>query len=402
MKPICIHNGTVISGYSTKENCSVLVEEGIIKEIFPCQNITQKSFNDDIKILDVKGAYITPGFIDTHIHGYMGYGADDAIYPEAKPQNTVENSLLKMSQLLVKNGVTSFNPTVYPASANIMPNALSKIVNIMGKEEGAKIMGLHLEGPFLSPDMLGVQRKETISPVDLHFMEKLIEASNGHITNMTIAPEIPHIKELASFCIKERIVLQAGHTNAVYEDMVNGMLAGVLHSTHMFNAMSKLSQRNPNAAGAILTSPDMSFEIIADGVHVHPVLFKLIYKCKSPDKIVLITDSLKCSNQETGPYYANGEEMYLKGGVCIRKKDDVIGGSEITMIKGVENLVKFGFSLENAVKAASSNPARIMGYSNKGFISPNMDADITVFDRDFNVLLTMVGGKICWNDIKYE
>jgi N-acetylglucosamine-6-phosphate deacetylase len=260
-------------------------------------------------------------------------------------------------------------------------------------------MGLHLEGPFLSPSKLGVQRPETLSLVDLNYMEKLWLAAKGHIVNMTVAPEIKNMRELALFCIRMGIILQAGHTDARYENMVEGMQAGILHTTHLFNAMSRLDHRNPNAVGAVLTHPEMSCEIIADGAHVHPDLFKLLLRTKSIDKIVLVTDGLSPTAQEQGPFFANGDEVIFHDGLFHRKSDDVIAGSGLTMIRGIKNLVDFGFSLEDAVKTASSNPAAVMRYTRKGSIIPGMDADITVFDKEFKVLLTIVGGVLHYNTI---
>ena len=394
MSSICLYNGTVISGYATMENCSVLAEDGSIADIFSNQRFEQKRLSPETEIIDVGGAFVVPGFIDTHIHGYCGYGADDAIYPEIKPEKDVIECMVEFSRLMARTGLTSFNPTMYPASKEIMPDAVAKNVAAMGRESGARIMGLHLEGPFLSDEKLGVQRPETVFPVDLEFMDKLMRASKGHIVNMTVAPEIKNMRELALYCTKRGIVLQAGHTNAGYEHMIEGMQAGILHATHMFNAMSKLNQRNPGAVGAILTHPEISCEIIADGIHVHPDLFRFLAKNKPMDKIVLVTDSLRCTGQKSGTLYANGEEMALRGGLFKRKEDDVIAGSAITMMQGVQNLVKFGFSLEDAVRAASSNPASVMRYTKKGFLVPGMDADITVFDKNYTVLATMVGGEI--------
>ena len=394
MSSTCLYNGTVISGYATMEQCSVLVENGTISEIFSNRRFNQKNLSRNTEVIDAGGAYVAPGFIDTHIHGYGGYGADDAIYPEIKSEKEVIECMDELSRLVAKKGLTAFNPTMYPAHPGIMTDAIAKIVSAMGKESGARIMGLHLEGPFLSPDMLGVQRPETVSPVDLAFMERLWNASRGHIVNMTVAPELKNMRGLALYCAKKGIILQAGHTNAAYENMIEGMQAGILHATHMFNAMSKLNQRNPGAVGALLTHPELSCEIIADGIHVHPNLFKLLIKNKPMDKIVLVTDSLKCTGQETGTLFANGEEMALRGGLFKRKEDDVIAGSAITMMQGVQNLVQFGFSLEDAVRAASSNPASVMRYAKKGFIVPGMDADITVFDKNYTPRITMVGGEI--------
>jgi N-acetylglucosamine-6-phosphate deacetylase len=393
--PVCLHNGTVFSGFAVMERCSVLVEDGRIADVFSERRFAQKHFESGVEIIDVGGAYISPGFIDTHIHGFGGFGTDDAVY--MKDGGT--EAVIEMSRFLVRYGVTAFNPTLYPAPGEVLVEAVAKVAAAIGREAGARIMGLHLEGPFLSPAKLGVQRPETLSPVDLSYMERLWLAAQGHIVNMTVAPEIKNMRELALFCIKMGIILQAGHTDAQYENMVEGMQAGILHTTHLFNAMSRLDHRNPNAVGAVLTHPEMSCEIIADGAHVHPDLFKLLQRTKPIDKIVLVTDGLKPTEQETGPFFANGEEVVYHDGLFHRKLDDVIAGSGLTMIRGVKNLVEFGFSLEDAVKTASSNPAAVMRYTRKGVIVPGMDADITVFNKDFTVLAAMVGGELRYRNI---
>jgi N-acetylglucosamine-6-phosphate deacetylase len=272
--------------------------------------------------------------------------------------------------------------------------AVRELSSAMGKEEGARIMGLHLEGPFISPSRLGVQKPETVQPVNLQFMEQLWEAASGRIVNMTVAPELKNMRELALFCIKKGIVLQAGHTNADYGNMLEGMQIGILHSTHLFNAMRRLDHRNPNAVGAILIHSEMSCEIIADGFHVHPDLFKLLLRDKSVDKIVLISDGLKPTEQKEEPFFANNEEVYFNNGVFYRRSDNVIAGSGLTMIRGIKNLVTGGFSMEDAIKTASLNPAKIMRYNNQGALIPGKLADITVFDKNFEIRYVMIGGKI--------
>jgi N-acetylglucosamine-6-phosphate deacetylase len=260
-------------------------------------------------------------------------------------------------------------------------------------------MVVHLEGPFISPARLGVQRPEFVRPVDLDLMERLYAAGRGRITNMTVAPELKGMRELALFCIKRGIVLQAGHTDATYENMLEGMQAGILHSTHFFNAMSRLHHRDPGAVGAIMIHTEMSCEIIADGRHVHPGLIKLLMRDKPVSKVVLVTDSLKPTELSNCPLFANREEVYLKDELFLRKKDDVIAGSSLTMIKGLQNLVKFGVPLENAIEMASSNPSRIIGLGKRGLLVPGYQADIAVFDESYNVLASIVGGRFLKNDI---
>jgi N-acetylglucosamine-6-phosphate deacetylase len=390
MSSVCFFNGTVFTGLSAMENCAVLVEDGLISDVFSHKRFEKRSFDSSVRLIDVEGSCIAPGFIDTHIHGIGGYGTEDSGVENPEGIEPV----LAMSKILAEWGVTAFNPTLYSGEPEHMLRAIRGIANVMGKEEGARIMGLHLEGPFLSPLRLGVQKSETVLPVDLNFMEQLWEASSGHIVNMTVAPELKQMRELALFCLKKGIVLQAGHTNADYGNMLEGMQAGILHSTHFFNSMRRLDHRNPNAVGAILIHPEMSCEIIADGFHVHPDLFKLLLRNKTIEKIVLVTDGIKPTEQKEEPFFANDEEVYFKNGIFYRKADDVIAGSGLTMIRGIKNLVAGGFSLEDAVKTASLNPAQVMRYNNQGAIIPGRFADVTVFDKEYKIRYVMIGGKI--------
>lgn len=380
----CIHNGVVFSGLSQAEQKgAVLIDNGKIADVFTEQRFMQKTFGPDVEIIDAKGNYIIPGLIDTHIHGFKGNGTD----------NCTTEGILQMSKDLAKYGVTAFNPTMYPSDLDVMIENCKSIVAAMGKEEGAHIMGIHLEGPFISPDKLGVQRPETLQKPDIQVMEKLIEAADGHITNMTVAPELSGMRELALYCIEKGIVLQAGHTNAKYENMLEGIQVGILHSTHFFNAMSQLHHRNPGAVGAVLIHPEMSCEIIADGVHVHPGLFKLLKADKSSDQIVLVTDALTPTVQKGDHLFANGEEVEFVDGCFHRKVDGVIAGSALTLKQGVKNMIDFGFSTSDAIKFATANPARIMHYSKKGILAPSYDGDVVVVDKNFHVKLVVLSNE---------
>jgi len=388
MSMICIHNGTLLAGYARMENCAILVEDGLISDVFSERRFEQKHLPSDTTVIDAEGAFIAPGLIDTHIHGFMGAGTEDL---------DVE-AILSMSKNLGGYGVTAFCPTIYPMSEEDMVAAIRACVDAMGREEGARVMGVHLEGPFVSLARLGVQRPEFVRAVDLDLMERLYSAGRGHITNMTVAPELKGMRELALYCIKRGIVLQAGHTDATYENMLEGMQAGILHSTHFFNAMSRLQQRNPGAVGAILIHPELSCEIIADGHHVHPDLIRLLMRDKPTSKVVLVTDALKPTEQEGHCLFANREEVELRDGVFMRKKDDVIAGSSLTMIRGLENLASWGVPIENAIEMAASNPARIIGLGKRGLLVPGYEADLVVFDKEFKVRACLVGGRFVKNE----
>jgi N-acetylglucosamine-6-phosphate deacetylase len=388
MKVLCLRNATLLSGYAKMEQSAVLIEDGRIADVFLERRFAQKNLPADAEVIDVAGCYVSPGFIDTHIHGFAGFGTEDLS----------TDAILAMSEHLGHAGVTSFCPTIYPMARADMLKAVRASVEAAGHEKGARIAGIHLEGPFISPARLGVQRPEFVSPVDLDFMKELVEAGKGRISNMTVAPELKGMRELALYCLSQNIVLQAGHTDATYENMVEGMQAGILHSTHFFNAMSRLHHRDPGAVGAILIHPELSCEIIADGYHVHPELVKLLVRDKPTSRIVLVTDALKPTAQKQGPLFANNEEVELRDGFFKRKKDDVIAGSSLTMLAGVKNLADWGIPLENVVEMASLNPARILNMGMRGQLTPGYHADLSIFDKDFTLKACLVEGRFVHNE----
>lgn len=374
---VCLHNATVLTGFSVMPNCAVYIKNGVIADVYNEQRFLKKNFDPKVKIIDVRGAYIAPGLIDTHIHGIGGWSADDQ---DSK-------SILNMSKILAGYGVTSFIPTISAAPETDMIANIKAIVKAMGKEKGARILGIHLEGPFLSPDRIGAQQQEGLSPVDISLMERLWKASKGNIVNMTLAPELKGMRELALYCIERGIVLQAGHTNATYEQMVEGMQVNIMHVTHMFNAMRPLHHREPGVVGAALIHPEISCELIGDGVHVNPNLIQLLMKSKPLSQLVLITDSLKPTKTDL----PSESDIYFDK--CFyRKKDGILVGSAITMLDGLRNLVSYGVAIEKAIRMASTNPAKIMKQTDRGLIIPGYRADLIVFQPDFTITNVLIGG----------
>lgn len=375
---ICLHNATVLTGFSIMHNCAVYIKNDKIADVYNEERFRQKNFSPKVKIIDVKGAFVMPGFIDTHIHGIGGKGADDGDY----------KSILHMSEVLAQYGVTSFIPTCCTAKEDKLTDKIKAIVKSMGKEKGAHILGIHLEGPFLSPERIGAQAADGISPVDLGLMQRLYKACKGKLINMTVAPELKGMRELALYCVEKGIVLQAGHTNATYEQMLEGMQANIMHVTHLFNAMRPMHHREPGVVGAALIHPEISCEIIGDGVHVNPNLIDLLIKSKPLSQIVLITDALYPAKTDL----SQSPELYLDK--CFyRKEDNVINGSAISMLDGFRNLVSWGIPIEKVVRMASTNPAQIMGQKNKGLLIPGYDADVIVLDKDLNLVHTIINGQ---------
>ena len=375
---ICLHNATVLTGLSVMHNCAVYIKNSQIADVYNEKRFKQKVFSPKVKIIDVKGAYVMPGMIDTHIHGIGGKGADDAD----------SASILHMSKVLPQYGVTSFIPTCCTAPEAELTKKIKAIVKASGHESGANILGIHLEGPFLSPERIGAQSADGIFPVDLGLMERLYKASKGKLINMTVAPELSKMRELALYCNEKNIILQAGHTDATYDQMLEGMQANIMHVTHLFNAMRPLHHREPGVVGAALIHPEISCEIIGDGVHVNPHLIELLTKYKPISQIVLITDALSPAKTDMSHF----EELYLDK--CFyRKEDNVINGSAISMLDGFKNLISWGIPIEKAVRMASTNPAQIMKQKNKGMLLPGYDADVIVLDKDLNLIHTIINGQ---------
>lgn len=380
-------NGTVLTGYAQLKECAILIDEkGNISDIFNMKRFSQKNFSSDSIIIDVQNSYIIPGLIDSHIHGIGGFGTED---------NSVD-SILGMSERLADFGVTRFLPTIYTDSEENMIKGIDAIVNAMGKEKGAIIHGVNLEGPFISEKRLGAQNPIGRKNVDLELFHKFLEAGKGNITCMTVAPELKHMRTLALEARKHNVVLLAGHTDATYENIIEGMQCGILHSTHFFNAMSRLHHRNPGTVGAIMIQNNMKAEIICDGVHVHPELVKLLIRDKPLDNIVMITDSLKPTKQRIGKLYANGVEAVLSDeGAFISKEDpSLFLGSALTMLQGLRNMTEWGIPLSDCAQMSSSNPARIYNMQKVGSIIPEYKADLTILDDKLQLKALFIGGKL--------
>ncbi len=380
-------NGTVVTGYAKLKDCALYIDErGEIGDIFNMRRLPEKKFPSDTTMIDVQGSFIMPGFIDSHIHGIGGYGTEDCQV----------DSILKMSERLADFGISAFMPTIYTDKLDVMLAGIKAIVEAMGKEEGAKIMGVNIEGPFISIERIGAQNPEGVIPVDLDIFNQLIDAGEGKVICMTVAPELKHMRELALLARERNIVLLAGHTNASYENIMEGMQCGIFHSTHFFNAMSRLHHRNPGTVGAILIQRDMQCEVICDGVHVHPELIKMLLREKPVDNIVMITDSLKPTKQQGGKLMANGEECYVgPDGAFISKKDpSLFLGSGLTMLQGMKNVVDWEIPIQQASQMSSTNPARIYSFQKQGMLVPGYKADIVVLDDRMQLKGLFVDGNL--------
>ena len=319
---------------------------------------------------------MSPGFVDVHIHGYLGEDASDGS----------AEGLRTMASGIVKNGVTSFLPTTMTVAWSEIEAAFAVIRELMPESQtaawpGAEILGCHAEGPFINPSKKGAQAAEAILPPDA---DKVLRHKDV-IRMLTFAPEMEGGIDFAQRVKRgSDIVLSIGHTNATYEEAMAAIEAGADHITHTFNAMSALSHRAPGTVGAAFCS-DAYCELIADTFHVHPALYQMLYDLKG-DHLVVITDCISAAGLPEGEYVSGGLKYTVKGIEC-RLEDGTIAGSILRMNRGLANIVNnTGIPLYEAVNLLSRNPARSVQAEGKGTLESGKDADIILMDESFEVL----------------
>lgn len=374
-----IHNARVVTPAGMLEHAAVWIANGRIIQI----NNSSPVSGENWQLVDAQNKLLLPSWIDLHIHGMGGFG----------PEQETAQALLDLSSVLAKQGVGAFCPTLYCAQPAQLISLLQKLTPAIGKEMGAHIIGFHLEGPFISPHKPGVMRPQDIAPANLHDFQQIYDAAKGKIAIVTLAPELPGISPIIDFCLQHNIVVQAGHTNATYEEMQTAFAKGVRRVTHWGNAMSGLHQRAPGVFGAALINPDISCEVIADGKHVHPALLTLLRRVKPISQITAITDALLPTQQAKGPFVANGEEVILAEGVWKRKTDGVTAGSALIMQEAFKQLVQTGYSITEASQCTSTNAARLAGLC-AGSIEINKAANLVLVADDYSLQQVFLQGKI--------
>ncbi len=339
----------------------------------------------EAELIDAKGQYVAPGLVDLHIHGYLGEDASDGS----------EAGVLRMAKGVLANGVTSFLPTTMTVSWPEIETAFEVVRGLMPKSaeaqfDGAQILGVHAEGPFINPERKGAQAADHIIPPDA----QRVLPHQDVVRIITMAPEMPggidFIRELTG---KSAIVVSIGHTTATFEEAMAAIEAGASHITHTFNAMTGLVHRQPGVVGAALTA-DVSVELIADTFHVHPGIYALMVTAKQ-DKLVLVTDCTRAGGLPDGEYTLGGQPIFVKGIEC-RLADGTIAGSVLKLNDAVYNLkTHAGISMRDAVHAASLNAAAAIGVdAQKGSLKVGKDADIILMDERCQVTAAFVGGQM--------
>ena len=365
------------------EKGSLLIENGIIKEINPSEINLQNT-------IDCKGLYVSPGFVDVHIHGAGGHDTMDGTF----------EAINEISKTICKYGTTSFTPTTMTMSADdILKSMISiKKAKIEGTD-GAIVLGAHLEGPFISPSAIGAQNPNyLISPSYENFKSMTGDASDS-VVSITMAPEVEGAKELASILSSKGVRCSMGHTKATYEEAIDGIKHGFCHSTHLFNAMTGFTHREPGVVGATFDS-DITTETISDGIHISYPSLRVAYKQKGTDKTLLVTDAMCACGMPDGTYALGGQPVIVKSGAA-RLENGALAGSILTLNRAIKNLYdNTDYPLYEIVKMASYNGAKYCRVDDrKGQIKENFDADLTIFDENIDVKMTIIGGKIVYNNL---
>ena len=381
---IAIKNGKVILENEVVLGKAVLFTDKIVGIV------DEAEIPADAEVIDAEGGYVSPGFIELHIHGYLSKDVCDAN----------EESLRIISRGLLGNGVTGYLPTTMTVDMSVIKGALEACRALMPETrtpefDGSEILGVHAEGPFISESKKGAQDPKYILKPDADFVKEYSDV----IRVITLAPEeddadFSAIKRITS---ETDVVVSMGHTSADYDTAVAGVKAGVRHATHLFNAMTPLTHRGPGVVGAALNCDEVSCELIVDTHHVNAALFDTVYKLKGR-KLCIITDCLPAGGLPEGEYTLGGAKIIYKNDLC-RLEDGPIAGSVLKLNKGVWNVYNNSkIPLHECVNCASLNPATTLGIQDKkGSIKEGKDADIVILDNEFNVRKTIIGGKV-----KYE
>lgn len=392
MKKIELNNipgPLIINGLNIYTEKAVMPSSGIIVAQDKIVSIFSFEFAEKHAIEFPHTWHLIPGMIDLHMHGAMGADVMDATL----------DALATISKTLAKEGVTAFLGATMTADTKAIDKALNNadeyIANQAKNIIGAQMLGIHLEGPFISSQKIGAQNPKFVHTPDLTLLKHWQKLSHNIIKIVTLAPEEPQALKLIKYLVKEKIIAAIGHSDATYDQAKAAIAAGCDYATHIFNAMRPLHHRDPGVVAALLVDDKVSVEIIADGIHLAPGTMELILKAKGFERVVLVTDAMRAKGMKDGKYDLGGQEVTVKKHEA-RLKDGTLAGSVLTMDQAIHNFMRFTHcNLSDIIKITAVNPAKKLGvFDRKGSIAVGKDADFVILDENYRVRMTVCRGQI--------
>jgi len=364
----------------------LVVEDGVVARI---SSRAESEIPRGLSVTDLGDAILAPAFLDIHIHG--GAGLD--------VMRTSVAELPRLGQFLAKHGVGGYFATTVAAPLDTTCAALERIADAIETTDGhdraaeARLLGIHLEGPFLSHKRRGVHPPECLVAPTVAIFDRLWQAARGHVRMMTIAPEIPGALEVIAEAAERNVLVSIGHSDAEMPIAKEAIQAGARHATHTFNAMRPLDHRQPGILGEVLSDDRVTADMIVDGIHVAPEVVKLFLHAKGYERAVLITDAMSATGMPEGRYQLGPIEVDVKDGKCT--SGGSLAGSVLTMDRAVRNVTQFaGWNLREAVRAATLNPARAAGMAeNQGMLAVGGKADFTELSPTGEVRRTVIAGR---------
>ena len=326
----------------------------------------------------IEADVVSPGFIDLQVNGAFGREVGEDL-----------DAFGHLASRLPSTGVTAFLPTLVSSASEVYPRTCEAFL-ASRNACGALPLGLHLEGPFLSPRRPGAHRIEAIQRAREDVFEPFLR--NDVLRLVTLAPEIPGGRDRIRSLLSRGVVVSLGHTDASYEEFTEAVDAGARMATHLFNAMSPFLHRSPGTVGAALLDDRIAVGIIPDGVHSHAAAFRLAVKAKGPDRVCLVTDAISGAGMPPGVYHLDGQDVRVTD-THAQLADGTLAGSVLTFDQGIRKVVGWGCSIAEACRMGSEVPARLLGLSSKGRLSPGFDADLVLLDSDLRVLSTFREGR---------